>query len=344
MMTKKRLYLVLIFLTVLFMAGCKDSVQSQSNKVWVEQAKLQTHQGSYFIKGVCYHPVDKGQTKRSFERLTQDLDLMRKAGINTIRVYEPIDSEEVLDEIYKAGIRVIVSFGYNQQGRYDLRSGSYLDYVRKYKEHPAILLWELGNEYNYHPEWFGGSLDLWYTTAAQAITEIHKIDSEHPVASAHGEVPTKEVIQQLNELDLWGLNVYRWDESHKAIEDFNRLSDKAVYFSELGADSYMTSAKLGYEQGKNQKAQADALAKMLSQILTPQTRSVGVAIFSFTDGWWKAGNPESQDVGGWAPGSSGVPYDATANEEYWGIVDIDRNTKEVYAVIQSSFKAYPESE
>ena len=53
----------------------------------------------------------------------------------------------------------------------------------------------------------------------------------------------------------------------------------------------------------------------------------------------QAGAPEIQDIGGWAPGSSGVPYDGTANEEYWGIVDIDRNIKEVYNVIQSYFKS-----
>lgn len=337
-MKKRSPYSSLIFAAILLLMGCKGVAVTQSSKVWVDQGVLQTEQGPYFIKAVCYHPVTKGQTQRSFEHLSQDLDLMRQAGINTIRVYEPIDSKEVLDEIHKAGLRVIMGFGFNQQGRFDLRSGSYIDYVRKYQEHPAILLWELGNEYNYHPEWFGGSMDLWYATVTEAISAIHQEDPNHPVASAHGEVPTEEVLDQLDELDLWGLNVYRWDESHKALDDFAQFSDKAVYFSELGADSYMTTSKLGYAQGENQKAQADAVGKMLSKILTPQTRSAGVAIFSFTDGWWKAGNPMTQDIGGWAPGSSGVPYDATANEEYWGMVDIDRNKKEVYYTIQSMFK------
>ena len=339
-MRKKRSFLTLFIAAILLLVGCKEAIQSQEKSVWVQQGTLQTPQGQYFVKGVCYHPVGKGQTQRSFERLKQDLELMTDAGINTIRVYEPIDSKEVLDEIEKSGIRVIISFGYNQQGYYDLLSGTYMDYVTKFKDHPAILFWELGNEYNYHPEWFQGTMDLWYETAAMAIKAIHSVDKNHPVASAHGEVPTVEVLEQLAELDLWGLNVYRWDESHKALEDFAQLSDKAVYFSELGADSYMTASKLGYAQGENQKAQADALARILQQILTPDSPAAGVAIFSFTDGWWKAGNPESQDVGGWAPGSSGVPYDATANEEYWGIVDIDRNKKEAYSVVQSFFKAY----
>jgi hypothetical protein len=42
-------------------------------------------------------------------------------------------------------------------------------------------------------------------------------------------------------------------------------------------------------------------------------------------------------VGGWAPYSSGVPYDGAANEEYWGIVDINRNKKLTFEVIKEQF-------
>ena len=43
-------------------------------------------------------------------------------------------------------------------------------------------------------------------------------------------------------------------------------------------------------------------------------------------------------MGGWAPNSSGVPYDGTANEEFWGIVDIERNKKKTFEVIKELFK------
>ena len=39
----------------------------------------------------------------------------------------------------------------------------------------------------------------------------------------------------------------------------------------------------------------------------------------------------------WAPESSGVPYDGAANEEYWGIVDIDRNKKQVFDVVKEKY-------
>ena len=44
-----------------------------------------------------------------------------------------------------------------------------------------MYLWELGNEYNYHPEWFGGDLVNWYNTLESAVDAIHAIDSTHAV-------------------------------------------------------------------------------------------------------------------------------------------------------------------
>ena len=110
-----------------------------------------------------------------------------------------------------------------------------------------------------------------------------------------------------------------------------------MYLSEAGGDSYMTISKSGYEQGVNQQAQADANAKILEAIFNNSETCMGVTMFSFTDGWWKAGNNNTQDMGGFAPNSSGVPYDGTPNEEYWGIVDIERNKKKTFNVIKKKY-------
>ena len=110
-----------------------------------------------------------------------------------------------------------------------------------------------------------------------------------------------------------------------------------MYFSEAGADSYMVAARDEFQEGENQQAQAIANGKIIDEILRNTDANVGVFMFSFTDGWWKAGSPDQQDVGGWAPYSSGVPYDGAANEEYWGIVDIERNKKLTFNVIKEYF-------
>ena len=290
-----------------------------------------------YMKGVCYHPVAKGDTMRSFDRIEEDLALMVDAGMNTIRTYAPIEEVEVLDKIAEKGMKVVVGFGFNQNGFYDLLSGSYLEYVERFKDHEAILMWELGNEYNYHPEWFEGDVENWYTTLKEAVDAIHALDSVHPVATAHGEIPDSMAFAYGAEVDIWGINVYRWDQAGTFMDEWKAITDKPFYYAEVGADSYMRTANQGFEEGPNEGAQAAALDTILDQILTRREENVGVLIFSFTDGWWKAGNPDVQDIGGWAPNSSGVPYDGAPNEEYWGIVDIDRNAKQAYAIAKQHF-------
>ena len=312
--------------------------KTTNNTVRIDAQKIVVNDRPYLIKGICYHPVPKGSNERSFVSIDQDLSLMIEAGINTIRVYAPIDDVAILDKIHAAGIKLIVGFGYNQGGVFDIASGSLLDYVTKYKTHPAILFWELGNEYNYHPEWFDGDINNWYTALEKTAQLINALDANHPVSTAHGEIPTQEVLNENPSIDVWGVNVYRWDLPRSLIEEWKSRSTKPLYFSEAGADSYMTIEKDGYAAGENQKAQADATETILNQLFEDPEIVSGVTLFSFTDGWWKAGNPNQQDVGGWAPNSSGVPYDGAPNEEYWGIVDIERNKKEAFYVLQKKYK------
>lgn len=325
----------------LFLSLCAlfigHSIKAQSTATYVKEGRLMVNNNPYLIKGICYHPVPKGEEKRSFETIDGDIALMLEAGINTIRVYEPIDDVEVLDKLHAAGLKLIVSFGYNQNGVFDIASGTVLNYIKKYAQHPAILFWELGNEYNYHPEWFGGDINNWYTALNDTAAAIHTLDANHPVATAHGEIPTEEVLNSNPNIDLWGVNVYRWDQPGSLIEEWEKRTDLPLYFSEAGADSFMAAEKDAYAAGENQIAQADATTVILDQIFARKDRINGVTLFSFTDGWWKAGNPEQQDQGGWAPFSTGVPYDGAPNEEYWGIVDIDRKKKKAFYVVKEKY-------
>lgn len=310
---------------------------AETNRVSIDGRSIELNGKPYLIKGICYHPVPKGSSERSFNTLTKDLALMKEAGINTIRVYSPINDKSVLDEIHEAGIKIIVGFGYNQNGYFDILSGSFVDYINQYKTHPAILFWELGNEYNYHPEWFEGDLKNWYHAMNEAAQIVHENDPNHPVATAHGELPDSLAMALCPNIDIWGMNVYRWDNPETIFEEWEKMSEKPMYLSEAGADSYMTISRDDYQQGPNEKAQADATKNILEATFENQEICSGVTLFAFSDEWWKAGNPGTQDPGGWAPNSSGVPYDGSPNEEYWGIVDIDRNKKEVFEVVKDIY-------
>ncbi len=309
----------------------------KADVVTISGRQILVNGSAYTIKGICYHPVPRGSDKVSFDNLTEDLALMKEAGINTIRVYSPIKDRAVLDQINKAGLKVIIGFGYNQEGNFDILSGTFINYVNTYKDHDAILFWELGNEYNYHPEWFGGNIQNWYHALNDASALIHKTDPSHPVATAHGELPDSLALSLCPGIDVWGLNVYRWDNPESIFSQWAAISSKPMYLSEAGADSYMSATINGYEKGVNEKAQADATSKILSAIFRHSDICSGVALFAFVDEWWKAGDNKTQDPGGWAPNSSGVPYDGTPNEEYWGIVTIERNKKMAFDVVKDLY-------
>ena len=326
---------LLTLLMVGALLSCNATAKTKG--VTVSKRQIKVNGKRYLIRGICYNPVPKGSRDRSFESLTEDLALMVEAGINTLRVYSPIDDQAVLDKIQAAGLKVIIGIGYNQKESFDIVTGSFIDYVNKYKDHPAVLMWELGNEYNYHPEWFGGDIQVWYAALNHAAEMIQKNDPSHPVATAHGELPDALALSSCPNVDVWGMNSYRWDHPEALFKEWAEVSSKPMYLSEAGADSYMTIESHGYEQGGNQKAQADATGKILKAVFDNPYVCSGVTLFSFTDGWWKAGNPNTQDTGGSAPNSSGVPYDGAPNEEYWGIVDIDRNQKAAFNVVKEKY-------
>lgn len=331
---KKHIVLILVIGALM---SCKSN--SKIEIVSIEGRHIYVNDSLYTIKGICYHPVPIGSDKRDFGNLTEDLALMLEAGINTIRVYQPIEEEFVLDEIARAGIKVIMHFGYTQNGKYDILSGSFIDYINTFKNHKAILFWELGNEYNYHPEWFEGDINTWYIALNNAADLIHKNDTNHPVATAHGELPNKEILELCSNVDIWGMNVYRWDNPKTIFPEWEAISSKPMYLSEAGADSYMTIARDQYAEGVNEDAQADATKKIIDEIFGAPNICSGVTMFAFVDEWWKAGENNVQNKGGWAPNSIGVPYDGAPNEEYWGIVNIDRSKKKAFNTLKEGYKS-----
>ena len=77
--------------------------------------------------------------------------------------------------------------------------------------------------------------------------------------------------------------------------------------------------------------QAHATTALAAEIAARPDACVGGIIFELADEWWKdqAGAPDVHDVGGIAPGS-GPPPDDVFNEEWWGLVDVNRTPRLAY--------------
>lgn len=288
------------------------------------------------LRGVDWNPVPQGGTHPAdlayAQFATQDIALMQAAGINTVRTYEPLTDTNVLDAMADAGIFVINTvfpYGGNPASSVDAP-------VAAVKDHPAILMWVIGNEWNYN----GLYVSLSQADSIQLINEvighIKAIDTSHPIATVYGELPDTSVLGQLEGIDVWGLNVYSGLSFGDRFTQWAALSNKPMFFGEYGADAW--NAESGYDPD----SQATATRALTQELLDNSVLQGGVCsggtVFEFADEWWKdsEGSPNEQDVGGIAPG--GGPYpDSTFNEEYWGIVTIDRTPRPAYDVLKELY-------
>ena len=305
-----------ILLLILF----SFSLQLFSQTVYVEERKIFVDDQEYRINGICY-ARGEGNGENSGFSYTDDIPLLVDANINTIRTYAAITNSAELNAFANAGIKVIMM----------LNENSYVWYVNQFKDHPAILMWEFGNEFNYHPEWFGNNIQNWYNVLENCASTVKSIDPNHPVSTGHGEVPTTQALTSCPSVDVWGMNIYRWLSPDSAIDELAAQTDKAMYISEAGADSYNSNSG-----SENQAQQAQATEIILNAIIEKSDLCVGVTLFEFCDEWWKAGDPNQQDAGGF---SNAIPYDNYANEEYWGIVTRNREPKQSYYVVQEIYES-----
>ena len=167
------------------------------------------------------------------------------------------------------------------------------------------------------------------------VSVVKANDRSHPVASVYGELPCPEVVAQLSDVDVWGVNYYDEITFSDLFDRWAEASEKPMFIGEYGADAY--NALIGaYDPG----SQAHATSVLTQELVDHSTvlggACLGGIIFELADEWWKCGtgSPQRQDVGGIAPGAGPYP-DRTFNEEWWGLVEIDRTPREAFHAFAS---------
>mmetsp|Transcript_2490 Transcript_2490/g.6325 ORF Transcript_2490/g.6325 Transcript_2490/m.6325 type:complete len:341 (-) Transcript_2490:167-1189(-) len=280
------------------------------------------------LKGVCWNPVPKGGVHpkdldfRGFA--ASDAELMARAGINAIRTYEAINDTKVLDILWEKKIHVLNTvyiWGKDPMTEIVKR-------VNAVKNHPAVLMWVVGNEWNYNGLYVGLPYPVALERVKEAVKLIKENDQAHPVATVYGELPAPETLTELKDVDAWGINKYSGLDFGGLFEKWASLSDAPMFLGEYGADAYNSRTS-----NIDEPDQAKATTILTNQIVEassvhPGGVCIGGIIFEFADEYWKdgAGNPNQHDVGGVSPGGGPFP-DLTFNEEWWGLVDIDRNKR-----------------
>jgi hypothetical protein len=156
----------------------------------------------YFIKGVG------GDASRK---------TLVAAGGNSVRTWGADNLEPLLDEAHKLGLTVTVGiwlgherhgFNYNDADQLARQNEQALRAILRYKDHPALLLWGIGNEMEGTGK--GDNAAIWSAVNNLAIL-VKKLDPNHPTMTVVAEIGGDRVknIQRLcPDIDIIGINSY----------------------------------------------------------------------------------------------------------------------------------------
>ncbi|AHM61359.1 hypothetical protein D770_15525 [Flammeovirgaceae bacterium 311] len=143
------------------------------------------------------------------------LDELAARGGNSVRTWSTNNAQEVLDEAHKRGLTVTLGldvarerhgFDYNDTAAVARQLEKLRIEVQKYKNHPALLIWGIGNELNLHYS----NPKVW--NAVNDIARmIHEEDPNHPATTMLAGINKAEVDlikTQVPALDLLAVNAY----------------------------------------------------------------------------------------------------------------------------------------
>jgi hypothetical protein len=333
--------------------------------VGIDGRRLLVRGTPYVLRGVIWSPAGRttntsasdpnnAAIRRAEFDLWDDTDvpLLADMNVNTVRLMlDPGPNAAglaVLDRLHAHGIMVVMTVdnGVNDLARIQ-------QVVPFFKNHPAILMWSLGSEWNIN-RYFGVASSV--ANAAQrtqtAAALVKSLDPNHPVATSYGDIDINATGMRLadtahyvndvcTDVDVWGLNIYRGNSMGALYTQWAGITAKPMFLGEFGTDAFRSvtgSTSAGSVDGVMQSdwnlALWDELFGHLSANV-PEAVALGGFVFEFNDEWWKVAPPASQQTGGFG----GAQPDGFFNEEYFGVFDIDRNPRLLRDALEDAFDA-----
>lgn len=145
------------------------------------------------------------------------LDELVAAGGNTISSWDTMHFENIFNDAAKHNIAVVAGLDV-PSGEYDMfyedekkttaLFENYKFIVRKFKNHPALLAWSLGNELQMP---FSSNSSAFYKTYNRILKMIHTEDPNHPVTTTIINYQKGSIINinwKIRDLDFISINTY----------------------------------------------------------------------------------------------------------------------------------------
>ncbi|HSH76221.1 MAG TPA: glycoside hydrolase family 2 TIM barrel-domain containing protein, partial [Longimicrobiales bacterium] len=145
------------------------------------------------------------------------LDRLAAAGANSVRTWSADNAGPILDEAHALGMTVTVGiwleherhgFDYGDKARVREQLEQVREAVLRYKDHPALLLWGVGNEMEGYES--GDDPQIW-AAVNDVAAMIKELDPQHPTMTVTAEIGggrIEMVHRHTPAVDIHGINSY----------------------------------------------------------------------------------------------------------------------------------------
>ena len=251
----------------------------------------------YEIKGVTFG-YDSDIAK--YEDYCKELSFL---GVNTIRTWATGENTmALLDAAHKHGIRVMLGI-WMRHGRPGMEDDDRFDYlkdakgkeemfrnalkvVNMYKDHPAVLMWGVGNEVYLNTA--KDEEKVVYSQLLERVcSAIKKEDVKHPIVSVEAWTFGMDWWQKyVPSLDVYGLNSYGPGANLLAEELQKRGIDKPYIITEFGVTGEwdVNQQKNGVIVAPNDAQKYEAIAKGYPNWIRNKSANLGVFVFHYASG------------------------------------------------------------
>ncbi|MCL7763589.1 cellulase family glycosylhydrolase [Polaribacter sp. Z014] len=210
------------------------------------------------IKGINYYPqaTPWNMYGDAFDIniIKNDFRIIKKAGLNSIRIFVPYEDfgkanvkfekleklKKVLDTAFAEDLKVVVTL-FDFYGNYDvldwtLNQRHAEKIVETFKDHPAILAWDVKNEPNLD---FASRGEVNVTAWLDfMIILIKKIDKKHPVTIGWSNTKSATILK--DKVDVVSFHYYEDIEQLESeyLKLKEEIKDKPIVLQEFGLSSY----------------------------------------------------------------------------------------------------------
>ena len=211
---------ILILFCLLILASCKEKsgksqVEQEATKIDMVAKVAIAKEGDKYYLTVNGEPFYIKGAGLEFG----DVPSLAKHNANSFRTWRTENGQksamEVLDEAHENGLKVTMGievarerhgFDYNDEEAVAKQLEEIRQQVEPLKDHPALLIWGIGNELNLHYS----NPKVW--DAVNDIAKmIHEIDPNHPTTTSLAGIAQKEVDlikERCPELDILSVQMY----------------------------------------------------------------------------------------------------------------------------------------